>query len=121
MDPLVGLAADHRADRAELRDVAMARRTLHRGMIQSQWVAWLNTMSAERLLMMKLICQQEGIDEHDEAAVTRRWQQEMEDLASQLRLVDEDLHDLHIKMRGLQARRRRLREMLGLSPTRRST
>ena len=98
----------------------MAQRTSTRD-VPAKWVLWLNTMSAERLLMMKSICKRENIPVEDEDQVKQRWQQEMDDLRSQLRLVDEDLKGLHTQIRALSLRRKRLREMLGLSPTRRST
>lgn len=97
----------------------MAKRTSIRE-VPMQWTAWLDTMSAERLIMMRLICDKEKIDVNDETAVKQRWQQEMDNTRSTLRLVDEDIKNLHLQLRGMQARRKRLREMLGLPPTGRS-
>lgn len=119
MDPLVGLAADHRADRAELRDIAMARTSIRS--IPVSWTIWFNTWSAERLIMMKIICERENIPLDDEGQVKARWQSEMDTLRAQLEAVDKDLRDLHVQIRALSARRKRLRWMLGLSPSRRST
>lgn len=120
MDPLVGLVADPGDDCPKLRDVAMAKRTSIRE-VPVQWVEWLNTMSAERLIMMRLICEQENIPVDDEGQVKARWESEISTLRAQLAAVDQDLKGLHIQIRALSARRKRLREMLGLSPTRRST